>query len=66
MPKNKSDKAEANMDNQVDEGIMTDGEVDPKLLARKKKKLPKEFYEKELFRFQVEMVKLQEWIKEKT
>jgi polyphosphate kinase 2 len=65
MPKNKSDKAEANMDNQVGEGIMTDGEVDPKLLARKKKKLPKEFYEKELFRFQVEMVKLQEWIKEK-
>jgi len=65
MPKNKGNNAEANMKDKVDEGIMTDGEVDPKQLARKKKKLPKEFYEKELFRLQVEMVKLQEWIKEK-
>ena len=67
MPKNKSDKVEANVANQVDEGIMTDGEVDPELLAKikKKRKLPREFYEKELFRLQVEMVKLQEWIKEK-
>jgi polyphosphate kinase 2 len=67
MPKNKNDKVEANMENQVGEGIMTDGEVDPELLAKikKKKKLPREFYEKELFRLQVEMVKLQEWIKEK-
>jgi polyphosphate kinase 2 len=65
MPKNKGNNTEANMKDKVDEGIMTDGEVDPKQLARKKKKLPKEFYEKELFRLQVEMVKLQEWIKEK-
>jgi polyphosphate kinase 2 len=65
MPKNKGNNAEAKMEDKVDEGIMTDGEVDPKLLARKKKKLPTEFYEKELFRLQVEMVKLQEWIKEK-
>ena len=65
MPKNKSNNAEANLEDKANEGIMTDGEVDPKLLARKKKKLPKEFYEKELFRLQVEMVKLQEWIKEK-
>jgi polyphosphate kinase 2 len=65
MPKNKGNKAETNMENNVDEGIMTDGEVDPRQLARKKKKLPTEFYEKELFRLQVEMVKLQEWIKAK-
>jgi len=65
VPRKKSNAAGQNLENEVNEGIMTDGEVDPKLLAKKKKKLPKEFYEEELFRLQVEMVKLQEWIKEK-
>lgn len=65
MPRKKSNKAEPNFENEVNGDILTDGEVDPKLLAKKKKKLPKEFYEKELFRLQVEMVKLQEWVKEK-
>ena len=67
MPKNKSNEAEAKLEDKANEEIMTDGEVDPRLLAKtkKKKKLPREFYEKELFRLQVEMVKLQEWIKEK-
>jgi polyphosphate kinase 2 len=32
---------------------------------KKKKKLKKKFYEKELARFQIELVKLQEWIKAK-
>ncbi len=40
-------------------------ESDPRLRGEKEEKLPKEFYEKELFRLQVELVKLQEWVKEK-
>lgn len=35
---------------------------DPRLRGKKEKKLQKKFYEKELFRLQVELVKLQEWI----
>ena len=40
-------------------------ENDPRLRGEKEKKLPKKFYEKELFRLQVELVKLQEWVKQK-
>ena len=40
-------------------------EDDPRLRGEKEKKLSKKFYEKELFRLQVELVKLQEWVKEK-
>jgi polyphosphate kinase 2 len=47
--------------------LVKNSETEPNLKdkAEKKKKLPEEFYEKELFRLQVEMVKLQEWVKEK-
>lgn len=47
--------------------LVKNRETGPKLKgkAEKKKKLTNEFYEKELFRLQVEMVKLQEWVKEK-
>ncbi len=38
---------------------------DPRLRGEKEKKLPKKLYEKELFRLQVELVKLQEWVIEK-
>ena len=40
-------------------------ENDPRLRGEKEKKLPKKYYEEELFRLQVELVKLQEWVKEK-
>ncbi len=40
-------------------------EHDPRLRGEKEKKLPKQLYEKEIFRLQVELVKLQEWVKEK-
>jgi polyphosphate kinase 2 len=40
-------------------------EDDARLRGEKEEKLPKKFYEKELFRLQVELVKLQEWVKEK-
>jgi polyphosphate kinase 2 len=40
-------------------------EDDPRLRGKKEEKLSKKFYEKELFRLQVELVKLQEWVKEK-
>ena len=40
-------------------------ESDPRLRGEKEKKLPKDLYDKELFRLQVELVKLQEWVKEK-
>ena len=36
-------------------------EDDPRLAGAKEPKLPKKFYEQELFRLQVELVKLQEW-----
>jgi polyphosphate kinase 2 (PPK2 family) len=39
-------------------------EHDPRLAGKKEAKLPNDFYEKELFRLQVELVKLQEWVKE--
>ena len=38
-------------------------ENDPRLRGEKEKKLPKKLYEEELFRLQVELVKLQEWVK---
>jgi polyphosphate kinase 2 len=40
-------------------------ENDPRLRGEKEAKLQKKYYEKELFRLQVELVKLQEWVKEK-
>lgn len=40
-------------------------EDDPRLRGEKEEKLSKKFYEKELFRLQVELVKLQEWVQEK-
>ena len=40
-------------------------ENDPRLRGEKEEKLPKKFYEEELFRLQIELVKLQEWVKEK-
>jgi polyphosphate kinase 2 len=40
-------------------------ENDPRLRGEKEEKLSNEFYEKELFRLQIELVKLQEWVKEK-
>jgi polyphosphate kinase len=40
-------------------------ESDPRLRGEKEKKLPEKYYEKELFRLQVELVKLQEWVQEK-
>ena len=45
-------------------GPQTDAyyEDDPRLAGAKEPKLPKKFYEQELFRLQVELVKLQEWV----
>ena len=40
-------------------------ENDPRLRGEKEEKLPKKFYVKELFRLQVELVKLQEWVRNK-
>ncbi|MEM7027505.1 MAG: polyphosphate kinase 2, partial [Pseudomonadota bacterium] len=40
-------------------------ESDPRLRGEPEEKLPKKYYEEELFRLQVELVKLQEWVKEK-
>lgn len=40
-------------------------ESDPRLRGEKEKKLPSKFYEEEMFRLQVELVKLQEWVTKK-
>lgn len=40
-------------------------EDDPRLYGEKEPRLPKKFYEQELFRLQVELVKLQEWVTKK-
>lgn len=40
-------------------------ENDPRLRGEKEENLPKKYYEEELFRLQVELVKLQEWVKKK-
>jgi|GEM_PF-3511866 len=40
-------------------------EHDPRLRGVKEPKMSNKYYEKELFRLQVELVKLQEWVKEK-
>lgn len=40
-------------------------ENDPRLRGEKEEPLPKKYYNKELFRLQVELVKLQEWVREK-
>jgi polyphosphate kinase 2 len=40
-------------------------ENDPRLRGEKEEKLPSKFYEDEMFRLQVELVKLQEWVTKK-
>ncbi len=40
-------------------------EDDPRLRGEKEEKLSKKFYEEEIFRLQVELVKLQEWVTKK-
>jgi len=40
-------------------------EDDPRLRGEKEEKLSKKYYEKEIFRLQVELVKLQEWVTKK-
>lgn len=40
-------------------------ENDPRLGGEKEDRLPKKLYKGELFRLQVELVKLQEWVKKK-
>ncbi len=40
-------------------------EDDPRLRGQKEKALPKKYYEEELFKLQIELVKLQEWVKKK-
>ncbi len=59
--KKKTTKSKENIINKVD----AYHESDPRLRGEKEEKLPKKYYEKELFRLQVELVKLQEWVKEK-
>lgn len=40
-------------------------EDDPRLRGEKEKSLAEEYYEEELFKLQIELVKLQEWVKKK-
>ena len=40
-------------------------ESDPRLRGEKEEKLPRKYYEAEMFRLQVELVKLQEWVTKK-
>ena len=61
MTKKKTNKHEKKITKKVD----AYHENDPRLKGEKEEKLPTKFYEKELFRLQVELVKLQEWVKEK-
>lgn len=61
MAKKKVTRAKESIVNLVD----AYHEDDPRLRGEKEEQLPKKFYEKELFRLQVELVKLQEWVKEK-
>ena len=69
MAKNKVSKAKKK-DSKVENKkptVIVDAyhENDPRLRGEKEKKLPKKFYEEELFRLQIELVKLQEWVKDK-
>lgn len=50
--------------NEKNEGVLNSAEATDKK-AKKKKKLKSKFYEKELSKLQIELVKLQEWIKAK-
>jgi polyphosphate kinase len=61
MAKNKTTKSKKEIIKKVD----AYHENDPRLRGEKEEKLPKKFYEKELFRLQVELVKLQEWVRKK-
>jgi|TARA_B100000959_G_scaffold167444_1_gene175363 polyphosphate kinase 2 (PPK2 family) len=59
----KSKRGNGNNDSASDK-VDSYREDDPRLRGKKEKKLSKVFYESELFRLQVELVKLQEWVKE--
>lgn len=60
MTKNKKPKSKKQKTEEVADSYT---ENDPRLRGEKEEKLPKKFYEKELFRLQVELVKLQEWVR---
>jgi polyphosphate kinase 2 len=63
--KKKPSKKNATRKNTSKKDLEKYDDDDPRLRGEKEEKLPKKFYEKELFRLQVELVKLQEWVKEK-
>jgi polyphosphate kinase 2 len=68
MTKKKTTKAKkktTNSEKKTAKTVDAYHENDPRLRGEKEKKLPTKFYNEELFRLQVEMVKLQEWVKEK-
>jgi polyphosphate kinase len=68
MTKKKTTKAKketSNSEKNIAKAIDAYHENDPRLRGEKEKKLPTKFYNEELFRLQVEMVKLQEWVVEK-
>ncbi|NKB39147.1 MAG: polyphosphate kinase 2 [Gammaproteobacteria bacterium] len=64
MTKKKTGKTKKSSERKVD---IVDAyhEDDPRLRGEKEKALPKKYYEEELFRLQIELVKLQEWVKKK-
>jgi polyphosphate kinase 2 len=61
MAKTKPDKSKKKVTSKVD----AYHENDPRLRGEKEEKLPSKLYEEEMFRLQVELVKLQEWVKKK-
>jgi len=61
MAKTKPDKSKKKITSKVD----AYHENDPRLRGEKEEKLPRKLYEEEMFRLQVELVKLQEWVKKK-
>ncbi len=65
MSKNKTAKADKEAHKKTMQKVDAYHENDPRLRGQKEKALPKDFYEKELFRLQIELVKLQEWVKER-
>ncbi|OQY45129.1 MAG: polyphosphate kinase 2 [Anaerolineaceae bacterium 4572_78] len=68
MAKKKNKKVETKASQSSDTVVVQDVDFenpDPKVTGKKRKKLKREFYEKELERLQTELVILQEWIKAK-
>jgi polyphosphate kinase len=68
MTKKKTTRAKkktGNSEKKIAKTVDAYHEHDPRLRGEKEKKLPTKFYNEELFRLQVELVKLQEWVKEK-